>query len=158
MHTAENGIYEMNHSLCGLVEWSRNLGIVKADDKGIELVFASRSSFESRIDESAAQLDDYARILGAKVRHYNRYPGWSFAQSSTLQACYKRAYAKIFGVEPVVTGIHAGLECGFISKAIPDMDIISCGPVVLDLHSPDERLDKASFERFFSVVKSVVEA
>ncbi len=157
MLTAANGIYEMNNSIKGLVEWSRNLGIVNADEKGIELVFSSRSSFSSRIDASACELDAYARTLGGKIRHYNRYPSWKFSEHSALQSEYKTAYCKIFGMEPTVMGIHAGLECGFISEAIPDMDIISCGPVVLDLHSPDERLNKASFERFFSVVKAVIE-
>ena len=157
MLTAANGIYEMNNAVEGIVEWSRNLGIVSVNDMGAELVFSSRSSFASRIDASASELDAYARILGGDIRHYNRYPSWKFAEHSRLQEDYKRAYSSIFENEPCITGIHAGLECGFISEAIPDMDIISCGPVVLDLHSPDERLDNASFERFFSVVKAVIE-
>ena len=157
MHTVKNGIFEMNHDVRGLVEWSRNLGIVKCDKDGAELVFSSRSSFESRIDASAEELDDLAHAFGATTRHYNRYPGWSYAPVSKIREDYVRAFETLFGYKPAITTIHAGLECGFISEAVPDMDIICSGPLTLDLHSPDERLNKASFERFFTVIKAILE-
>ena len=157
MHCVDNGVFDMNHNIDGLVEWSRNLGIVSCEPTGAEMVLSSRSSFESRIDESEAELDSFARILGAKATHYNRYPGWNFAPESEMRDAYLRAFEAVTGKRCEVTVIHAGLECGFISEAVPDMDILSCGPVVLDLHSPDERLDKASFERFFTVIKKVIE-
>ncbi len=157
MRTVPNGVFEMNYDIEGIVEWSRNLGIVTCDAESVEAVFASRSSFDSRIDASADELDAYADMLGAKSRHYNRYPGWNFAPTSALRDAYLGAAAEVLGERPEITTIHAGLECGFISQAVPDMDIISCGPIVLDLHSPDERLDKASFERFYSVIKRVIE-
>ena len=152
-----NGIFEMNYSVDGIVEWSRNLGVIALDATRAECVFASRSSFESRIDASGEQLDAFARLCGAKTRHYNRYPGWNFAENSPLRDAWSVACNKVLGKTPGVLTIHAGLECGFIKQAVPDMDIISCGPVILDLHSPDERLDKASFERFYSIVKEVIE-
>ena len=157
MHTCRNGVFEMNNDIDGLVEWSRNLGIVDCDAKGAELVFSSRSSFESRIDASAAELDDHAAILGASVKHYNRYPGWKFAPVSKVREAYTKAFASLFGKEPDITVIHAGLECGIISQSVPNIDIISCGPVVLDLHSPDEKMNKKSFENFYTVVKTVIE-
>ena len=157
MHTARNGVLEMNNDVKGLVEWSRNLGIVKCDKDGAELVFSSRSSFESRIDASAEELDDLAHAFGATTRHYNRYPGWSYAPVSKIREDYVRAFETLFGYKPGITAIHAGLECGFISEAVPDMDIICSGPLTLDLHSPDERLNKASFERFFTVIKAILE-
>ncbi len=157
MRTVPNGIFEMDHNVEGIVEWSRNLGIITCDAEAVVAVFSSRSSFESRIDASAEELDAYANMLGAKARHYNRYPGWSFAPVSALREAYVRAAEVICGQKPEITTIHAGLECGFISEALPDMDIISCGPVILDLHSPDERLDKRSFERFYSIIKKVIE-
>ena len=157
MHTVRNGVFEMNHDIKGLVEWSRNLGIVNCDKNGAELVFSSRSSFESRIDASATELDDHARLLGAKIKHYNRYPGWCFASVSDIRNSYVSAFESLFGKTPDVTVIHAGLECGIISRSVPDMDIISCGPVVLDLHSPDEKMNKKSFENFYTVIKTVIE-
>lgn len=157
MHCVGVGVFDMNHDIDGLVEWSRNLGVVKCDPTGAEMILSSRSSFESRIDESEAELDSFARILGAKATHYNRYPGWNFAPKSELRERYVKAFELVTGNKCEVTVIHAGLECGFISEAVPEMDILSCGPVVLDLHSPDERLNKASFERFFTVIKKVIE-
>lgn len=157
MHTVRNGVFEMNCDIDGLVEWSRNLGIADCDANGAELVFSSRSSFESRIDASAFELDDCARILGAKARHYSRYPGWCFAPVSEIRNAYVSAFGALFGKEPEITVIHAGLECGIISQSVSDMDIISCGPVVLDLHSPDEKMNKSSFENFYTVIKKVIE-
>lgn len=157
MHTVRNGVFEMNNDIEGLVEWSRNLGIVNCGANGAELIFSSRSSFESRIDASAAELDDYADLLGASVKHYNRYPGWQFAPVSNVREAYTRAFESLFGRSPDTTVIHAGLECGIISQSVPNIDIISCGPVVLDLHSPDEKMNKKSFENFYTVVKTVIE-
>ena len=157
LNTVANGIFAMNNDVEGLVEWSRNLGVLRCDADGAELVFSSRSSFETRIDASAFELDCYARQLGAKIRHYNRYPGWSYAPESNAREAYIEAYESLCGKRPNVAVIHAGLECGFISQAVPDMDIISCGAIVLDLHSPDEKLNVKSFERFYSVIKMIME-
>ncbi|MBQ8850642.1 MAG: beta-Ala-His dipeptidase [Clostridia bacterium] len=151
-----NGVFEMNRSLSGIVEFSRNLGIIKTEADSFEAVVNSRSAIESQLDLSAAELDAYARIFGGVSDHYNRYPGWEYAESSEIRKAYTRAYSALYGKEPTVEVIHAGLECGLIKKALPDMDMLSCGPIVLNLHSPDEALDVASFERFFGVILKVL--
>ena len=157
MHVIKSGVLEMSNDIEGLVEWSRNLGIVDCDASGAVITFSTRSSFESRIDASADEIDDLAHALGAKTHHHSRYPGWSYAPTSNVRDEYVRAYEALFGKKPHIETIHAGLECGFVSEAVPDMDIICCGAVVLDLHSPDERLNKASFERLFTVIKKMIE-
>ena len=156
--TVGNGVFEMNENVKGLVEFSRNLGIVSTDLEGgkVEFVFSSRSSMETRIDFSTSQLDAYAKMIGADAEHYSRYPGWKYAESSSIRDKYCAAHLAKYGKAPEITVIHAGLECGIIKENIPDMDIISCGAVVLDLHSPDEALNKASFERFFGLVLDVI--
>lgn len=152
-----NGVFEMNHGIEGLVEFSRNLGVVKTNDDGnMEFTFSSRSAKDSQIDASAEQLDSYANILGMSIEHYNRYPGWVYAQKSEIRDAYADAYKALYGKEPEIMAIHAGLECGIIKEKLPEMDMISCGPIVLDLHSPDEAMNKASFERFFTVIKNVL--
>ena len=156
MHTIANGVFEMNLHLSGVVEYSRNLGIVNTEEKYAELVLNSRSATESRIDLSASEIDAYARMLGGESTHFNRYPGWIYAERSEIRDEYVSAYKRLFGAEPGIEVIHAGLECGIIKELVPDMDIISCGPVVLNLHSPDEALDLASFERFFDVINSII--
>ncbi len=154
--TVANGVFETNPALSGLVEFSRNLGIVDTVENGVEVIFSSRSGRDSQIDASAASLDAYAKRLGGTVRHYNRYPGWAYAEDSEIRREYTAAYRKLYGKDPKVEVIHAGLECGIIKEAIPDMDMLSCGPVVLDLHSPDEALNKDSFERFFGLILEIL--
>lgn len=152
LSTLSNGVFERNTELSGIVEYSRNLGIAKTHEDLFEAVVNSRSARESQMDLSAAELEAYGDLLGGKAEHYSRYPGWEYAEKSEIRNTYTRAYAELYGSEPKIEVIHAGLECGIIKKAIPDMDMLSCGPVVTDLHSPDEALNIASFERFFGVI------
>ncbi len=161
LSTVSNGVFEMSYSCEGLVEFSRNLGVLSTvlEEKEIvfDFVFSSRSSMDARLNFSMAQLNAYAETMGASIRHYNRYPGWTFSEKSDIRERYVHAFRKLYGKDVEVTVIHAGLECGIIHEKLPDLDIISCGPVVCDLHSPDEALNIASFERFFTVIKNVLE-
>lgn len=154
--TLANGVFEMNHALPELVEYSRNLGICETAEDSFCATVNTRSAAESRIDLSICELDAYAKMLGGVSEHYSRYPGWKFAEASATREDYTRAYSALHGKTPSVEVIHAGLECGIIKKAVPDMDMISCGPVVLNLHSPDEALNVASLERFFTVILKVI--
>ena len=155
--TVQNGIFEMNHNIAGLVEFSRNLGVIETKECGeVEFTFLARSPQASHTNFSLDQLDVYADMLGMKHTVVNSYPGWKYAENSPLREKYAECYKALFGKEPRVLTIHAGLECGIISEKLPALDIISCGPIVLDLHSPDEALNIASLERFFTVVKNVI--
>ena len=151
----DNGVFEVNQEL-GLVEFSRNLGVIDTDADNVEFTISSRSARESQLDFSAQQIDSYAALLGGTSDHYNRYPGWIYAEDSAVRSEYIAAFCKLFGEEPTVEVIHAGLECGIIKQAIADMDMISCGPVIVNLHSPDEALNLASLERFFTVILNVL--
>ena len=155
--TVQNGIFEMNHNIAGLVEFSRNLGVIETKADGeVEFTFLARSPQASHTDSSLEQLESYAEMLGMKHTIVNSYPGWKYAEISPLREKYAECYKALFGKEPRVLTIHAGLECGIISEKLPALDIISCGPIVLDLHSPDEALNIASLERFFTVIKNVI--
>ena len=156
MFTVGNGVFEMNRSLPDVVEYSRNLGIVNTEVDHVCFTLNSRSAQESRLDCSVSEIDAYARILGGVSNHYNRYPGWEYSEDSAIRGDYTRAYRALYGHKPSVEVIHAGLECGIIKKFLPNMDMISCGPVILNLHSPDEALKIDSFESFFAVVCKVV--
>ena len=158
LDAVQDGIFEMNRSIRGLVEFSRNIGIVKTDEDTMQIkfLFLSRSPEQHQIDASIEQLTAFADMLGMEVQSGNFYPGWSYSESSYIRDIYSEAYRELYGKDIVVTTIHAGLECGIIKEKIPDMDIISCGPVVLDLHSPDEAMDIASFERLFTIMKKVL--
>ena len=156
--TVQNGVFEMNPAIRTLVEFSRNIGVVETDkEKGnIRFTFLSRSPRDSQIKASLAQLEAYANILGMTVSHGNNYPGWAYAESSEIRDTYAEVYKELYGEDIEITTIHAGLECGIIKEKIPDMDMISCGPIVRCLHSPDEYMDIASFERFFTIIKNVL--
>ena len=153
-----NGIQEMNHKAKGMVEFSRNLGVVRTEGDTITFVFTSRSAMDSRLDASMRELDALAAVIGAKTCHYNRYPGWNFAATSAVRDAYLRAYRDVTGTDAKVNVIHAGLECGIISANIPDMDIISVGPNMHDIHSPDEALDLPSLEIFWKTVARLIQS
>ena len=153
---ATNGVMAMSRDIEGLVEYSRNLGVIRNSDDMIEFIFSSRSSVESRIDASCAELDALAAITGCETKHYSRYPGWKYEKESALRDKYVETSRRVLGKEAVVLAIHAGLECGIIKSNIPYMDIISIGPDMRAIHSPDEALDLDSFERFWYTVEDMM--
>mgnify|MGYP003304557490 CR=1 FL=1 len=152
----DNGVKEMNYNIKGLPEWSRNLGVITTEGNEVELTFSSRSAIESRLDASIDELDTLALITGCTAKHYSRYPGWQYAKVSPLRDKYIMAAREVLGVEPKVFAIHAGLECGVIKSHLPDMDIIAIGPEAGKIHTPDEYLDLASFERLFKLVERML--
>jgi dipeptidase D len=108
------------------------------------------------LDASINELDALATLSGGSARHHSRYPGWSYAKQSPIRDEYLAAYAALFGKTPEVSVIHAGLECGIIRSRLPEMDMISVGPNMRNIHSPDERLDLASCERFWQVIAHIM--
>ena len=148
----------MCEGLDSIVEYSRNLGVANVDAKSASglFIFMPRSAKDSQIKASSAELEAYADILGMEYRIISSYSGWDGSPESPLCRLYADCYKELFGGECRINVIHAGLECGVIKKLCPQLDIISCGAVVLDLHSPDEALNIASFERFFEVILSML--
>ena len=154
---ARTGVLKMSNDIKGLVEFSRNLGVARTQGCKLELVFSTRSSLEAQLDLSVRELNALSSLAGASCRHYARYPGWEYQPASPLRELYLNAYKKRFGKDLVVGVIHAGLECGILSSKMPGMDIISIGPTMFDIHSPDEHLDLESVARVWQVVCDIVE-
>ncbi len=157
--SARDGVLAMSHDAPGLVEWSRNLGVVRMDDENarMHLVFSTRSANEAQIDASITQLDLLAASVGAKTHHHSRYPGWSFMKQSPMRELYCDHFRRVMGRPVQVAIIHAGLECGIIKNHLPEMDAISVGPDMQGIHSPDEKLSLRSCEAFWQVLASVIE-
>lgn len=154
---ARCGVLKMSNDISGLVEYSRNLGTIKFSDEKLEFIFSSRSSIEAQLDASIREMDCLARAIGAKSAHYERYPGWEYKAVSPLRDRYAAAYRELFSKDVTVGVIHAGLECGIISdKLCGDIDIISVGPNLSDIHSPSERADIASCERIYDILLSML--
>ena len=158
LSTVADGAFKMCEGLDSIVEYSRNLGVANVDAKSASglFIFMPRSAKDSQIKASSAELEAYADILGMEYCIISSYSGWDGSPESPLCRLYANCYKELFGGECRINVIHAGLECGVIKKLCPQLDIISCGAVVLDLHSPDEALNIASFERFFEVILSML--
>ena len=152
------GVLKMSNDIKGLVEFSRNLGVAKTESNKIILTLSTRSSLEAQLDLSIRELNALSSLSGGECRHYARYPGWEYQPDSPLRELYLAAYKKRFGSDLVVGVIHAGLECGILSSKMPGMDIISIGPNMFDIHSPDEHLDLESVKNVWEVVCDVVES
>ena len=150
------GVLSMSAHLEGLVEFSRNLGVIEVNKDGAYITYSSRSSKEEQIDLSISDVNALVEKLGANVRHTGRYPGWDFLPESDLRDTYIRKFKEIMGKDVQTVVIHAGLECGIIKSRIPEMDIISIGPNMRNIHTPDEALDLASCGRLFEVLKAVL--
>ena len=150
------GVIEMSRDAEGLVEWSSNLGVITTEGNCVSLTFQSRSTMEARLDHTVRAIDALAMACGAEARHHGRYTGWNYEKESPLRDGYISAYRALFGGEAKPVIIHAGLECGLIRARIPDMDMISIGPENIGLHSPSERLNIASAERFWLLLEKML--
>lgn len=150
------GVLSMSAHLEGLVEFSRNLGVIEVNKDGAYITYSSRSSKEEQIDLSISEVNALVNGLSANVRHTGRYPGWDFLPESDLRDTYVRKFKEIMGKDVQTVVIHAGLECGIIKSRIPDMDIISIGPNMRNIHTPDEALELDSCARLFEVLKAVL--
>ena len=153
----ENGVIRMSRKINGLVEFSRNLGIVKCEDDRIGFYFSSRSAIEEQLEESMQKIERAAGVIGGAVKHHGKYPGWDVSGYSQLAEDYIAFADEMFGTKVKKTALHAGLECGIVKAAIPDMEIISVGADIADLHSPKERLGLDSFGRVFAIVCKMIE-
>lgn len=157
LHGARNGVMAMSEDIPGLVQTSRNLGVITTEDAVLTFVFSSRSSKECELDGSVEELDALASSLGYTARHYSRYPGWEYAKVSPLRDAYRKAFFEVTGRDAAVNVIHAGLECGIICSKLPDMDVISIGPTMHDIHSPDEALELGDTEVFCKTLIRLLE-
>ena len=150
------GVQTMDTNMEGLVESSSNIGIVRTEEDHIFVDNAVRGSVESRKEAICKKIEVLGELCGAKVVGVNDYPGWAYNPDSELLKIFKEAWEEKFGVEPKVVAIHAGLECGLFAKKIPGLDLISLGPDMHDVHTPDERLSISSTIRIWEYLKVVM--
>ena len=157
MTVAAVGVLAMNHSV-GMVEFSRNMGVVRLEEEStaLRLVFSSRSPKESQLTASMAELDALAELIGGSFNHHSRYPGWDYAPVSPLRDAYIAAYVGLYGEQPIIKSIHAGLECGLLKAKIPDLDIIAIGANLENIHSPAEKMDLASCEKIWTIIAAIL--
>jgi len=138
----DNGIFSMcqDEEIAWLVETSTNTAAVKTTDDSIEVLSSQRSNVMSNLDNQCNTVKAIFQLAGADVVQNDGYPAWKMNPNSKLTKIVEETYRKLFNKEPRVLGIHAGLECGLFSERYPNMDMISMGPTLRDVHTPDERL------------------
>ncbi len=158
LYACPHGVLEMSSSMEGMVETSTNLASVKfLDDNKIRVTTSQRSEIESRKIMAAEMVESVFKLAGAEVIHSDGYPGWAPNPDSDVLQITVDSYKKLFGVEPVVRSIHAGLECGLFLKKYPGLDMVSFGPTIRGAHSPDERLDIETTGKFWKHLVDVLE-
>lgn len=148
----------MSRDIEGLVETSTNLAAVKmVDGDKIRVTTSQRSSVESRKNDIAGQVEAHFQLAGAEVSHSDGYPGWAPNMKSPIMKMSADAYRELFGTEPQIMAIHAGLECGLFLAKYPGLDMVSFGPTMTGVHSPDEQLNIPTVDKFWKHLCRVLE-
>lgn len=144
-----NGIHRMTPTILTLVQSSNNLACVELKNEQIEFLCLTRSSVDTERDELARIIRALFEMAGAQVQATDDYPGWQPDPQSHLTQTMSQLYRELFGDEPHVAACHAGLECGIIGSHYPGMQMISFGPNIYGAHSPDERVQISSVQKFW---------
>ncbi len=140
LYANPQGVIRMSDALAGLVETSNNLGVVHIQDGQMQVICYPRSSVDSALEDVSQMIASVWELAGYQVALADYYKGWNPDPQSPILSLMKATYQGLFGQEPEITAVHAGLECGVIGGTYPDMDMISIGPTINDVHSPAERL------------------
>lgn len=152
-----NGVISMSQAVEGLVETSTNLASVKfGDNDEIIVTTSQRSSIESAKLYAKKMVESTLLLAGAEVKHSDGYPGWTPNPNSQLLRHSVECYKDLFGTEPKVKAVHAGLECGLFLEKYPDLEMVSFGPTLRGVHSPEERLEIATVDKFWILLKELL--
>lgn len=149
VYACPHGVIAWSQDIPNFVETSTNLASVKMHNGFIRIATSQRSSVESAKDDICNMVASVFALTGAQITQSDGYPGWSPNPHSKILEHSVSTYASLFGQEPVVRAIHAGLECGLIGDKYPGMDMISFGPTIRNPHSPSEKLEIATVEKFW---------
>ncbi len=151
-----HGVMAMHPEMEGLVETSTNLAIIHTHSKQAEIICSSRSSAASALEATRNMLAAISQLSGARITQPEGYPGWKPNLESQLLKTLKKVYKRKFRKEPEVGAVHAGLECGIIGEKFPGMDMISFGPTIEHPHSPEERVQISSVDKFWKFLTAVL--
>ena len=144
-----NGVIEMSKKIQNLVETSLNLGILKVSDNKLDMLYTLRSNKETALDYLQEKMFFIAEHNDCDVEALGHYPPWEYREDTDMQRLYACAYKEKNGVMPKIYAVHAGLECGIFSSKIKELDCISIGPDMFDIHTVNERLSISATEAFF---------
>ena len=154
---APNGVQAMSRDIDGLVQTSLNLGIAKLGDR-FSVTFSVRSSVNSEKEELLGQLKTLSEFYEGAYAQSGEYPAWEYKKDSVLRDTMVRIYRQMYGTEPKVLAIHAGLQCGLLGEKLPGLDCVSIGPQMHDIHTSREMLDIASTRRTWEFLLEVLKS
>ncbi len=158
MYAAHNGVYAMSVTIADLVETSNNIARVLVKDGKMTIGCLTRSSVDSAKMDLAEALKATFELAGCQVTFKGSYPGWNPNPNSDILKVLKTTYENLFNETPRVVACHAGLECGILGRNYPDMDMISFGPTIRGAHSPDERVQISSVQKFWRYLLAILAA
>ncbi len=151
-----HGVTKMSADIPGLVETSTNVAVIHTEKKSVVLATSQRSSVASEIDEICQTVASIFTLGGAKAKASDGYPGWKPNLESEILKVATSTYKSLYGREPAVKAIHAGLECGIIGECYPGMDMVSLGPTLEGVHSPDEKIYIDSVEKYWTYLLAIL--
>jgi dipeptidase D len=154
---APNGVQAWSQDIEGLVQTSLNLGVVKLDDS-LRMTFAVRSSVNQEKRDLLDRLAELAKFYDAEYSETGNYPAWEYKKDSVLRDTMVSIYKRMFGKDPQVVAIHAGLECGLLSEKLPGLDCVSIGPDMHDIHTSREKLEIESTRRTWEFLLEILKA
>ena len=157
LYALPHGVISMSLAVPGLVETSTNLAVIKTEANEIRILTSQRSSVESRLDEICEMVTAVGKLARAEIRQGEGYPAWQPNPDSHTLKLAKQVYQELYGKEPEVKAVHAGLETGIIGNKFPGMDMISFGPTILGAHSPDERVQISTVKKFWDFMVALLE-
>ena len=151
-----NGVQAMSGDIPGLVQTSLNLGILSTGETEVQASFCVRSSVESQKEMLKARLTCLMAQLGGTVEFFGEYSGWEYRADSPLRERMVEVFTQQYGKAPKIEAIHAGVECGIFSGKLPGLDCVSCGPDLLEIHTPRERMSVSSVQRVWAFLLEVL--
>lgn len=158
INSLSNGVIKMSEDIDGMVETSLNFGIISMNDKETVLHYLPRSSKEAELDKLVSQMKKISEEFGADTEVSSRYPAWEYVQDSKLRQNMSDIYKRLYGKELRFESIHAGVECGILASKIKDLDGVSFGPDILDIHTPRERMSIASVQRTWDFLLEILKS
>ncbi|HRS53738.1 MAG TPA: beta-Ala-His dipeptidase, partial [Bacteroidales bacterium] len=156
IYACPHGVISWSQEIKGFVQTSTNLASVKNENNIVIITTSQRSSLESEKKYVVNMVSSVFRLAGAKISYSKGYPGWAPNSNSKILAITKQVYNELFNKAPEVLVTHAGLECGLIGEKYRDIDMISFGPTIKGVHSPDERLHIESVEKFWNLLIGIL--
>jgi dipeptidase D len=152
-----HGVLRMSTDIPGLVETSTNVAVIDTTKKAVVIATSQRSSVGSELDEAVQTVQSVIELGGGKAEVSAGYPGWKPNLSSKILKTAKETYRQLYGKEAAIKAIHAGLECGILGERVPGMDMVSFGPTLEGVHSPDEKIQIDTVEKFWNLLLAILQ-